>query len=386
MTQNSAPLSAESTIAEWLAHPAGGPVLRAALAESGQSADALRPVNTMPLERLVELSKGAFPAELITELVRRVEAGEIPDETAAPASDTEPAADQPTAPLPRWTEQITPNRFAGKTIIVTGAGSGIGRATASRIAREGGRVIAVDIAADRLDGLVTEIPDADIVAVGADIADDDGVARIIDAAGDTIDGLANIAGIMDDMTPVGEVTDAVWQRVFRVNVDGTMKLMRAVVPHMLPRAAGSIVNIASEAGLRGSAAGAAYTASKHAVIGLTKSSAYMYGPLGLRINAVAPGGVITNIEARFASPLGEARMRRGMAIMTDAVEAPLWQHPSRSSSVTTASTSMASCCPRTAAGRLRSSWLRTFTSSPNRHRRHWALRPKPTRRTQDSHP
>lgn len=321
MTQNSAPLSAESTIAEWLAHPAGGPVLRAVLAESGQSSDALRPVNNMPLERLVELSKGAFPAELITELVRRVDAGEIPDETAAPASDTEPAVDQPATPLPRWTEKITPNRFAGKTIIVTGAGSGIGRATASRIAREGGRVIAVDIAADRLDGLVADIPDAEIVAVGADIADDDGVARIIDAAGDTIDGLANIAGIMDDMTPIGEVTDAVWQRVFRVNVDGTMKLMRAVVPHMLPRAAGSIVNIASEAGLRGSAAGAAYTASKHAVIGLTKSSAYMYGPLGLRINAVAPGGVITNIEARFASPLGEARMRRGMAIMTDAVEA-----------------------------------------------------------------
>lgn len=321
MTQNSTSLSPESTIAEWLAHPAGGPVLRAVLAESGQTAEALRPVRSMPLERMVELSKGAFPAELVTELVRRVEAGEIPDEDAATASATGPAVDEPAVPRPAWAEQITPHRFDGKTVIVTGAGSGIGRATASRIAREGGRVIAVDIAADRLDGLVAEHPDAAIVAVGADIANDDDVARIIEAAGDTVDGLANIAGIMDDMTPVGEVADAVWQRVFRVNVDGTMKLMRAVVPHMVPRATGSIVNIASEAGLRGSAAGAAYTASKHAVIGLTKSSAYMYGPLGLRVNAVAPGGVITNIEARFASPLGEARMRTGMAIMTDAVEA-----------------------------------------------------------------
>ncbi|PFG30036.1 SDR family NAD(P)-dependent oxidoreductase [Paramicrobacterium agarici] len=321
MPQNSTPLSSQSTIGEWLAHPAGGPVLRAVLAESGQTADALRPVRSMPLERMVELSKGAFPAELVTELVRRIEAGEIPEEDAATASSSEPAVDEPAVPIPAWSERITEGRFAGKTIIVTGAGSGIGKATASRIAREGGRVIAVDIAADRLDGLVAELPDADIVAVGADIADDADVQSIVAAAGDTIDGLANIAGIMDDMTPVGELTDAVWQRVFRVNVDGTMKLMRAVVPHMLPRATGTIVNIASEAGLRGSAAGAAYTASKHAVIGLTKSSAYMYGPLGLRINAVAPGGVITNIEARFASPLGEARMRKGMAVMTDAVEA-----------------------------------------------------------------
>ncbi|SEB61575.1 NADP-dependent 3-hydroxy acid dehydrogenase YdfG [Paramicrobacterium humi] len=311
-------LSADSTVGTWLDDPKGGPVLRALLARSGQSADTLRPVRSLPLGRLVELSKGAFPAELIDELVRRVDAGEIPDEDPAAASAP---TDAPAAPgRPRWVERIDAGRFAGKTVIVTGAGSGIGRATASRVAREGGRVIAVDMSAERLDEFVAAHPDADIVPVVANITDDAAVAAIVEAAGERIDGLANIAGIMDDMTPVGDVTDAVWQRVFAVNVDGTMKLMRAVVPVMLAQAAGSIVNTASEAALRGSAAGAAYTASKHAVAGLTKSSAFMYGPSGIRVNAVAPGPVITNIEASFASPLGAERVRQGMVIMPDAVE------------------------------------------------------------------
>lgn len=214
-----------------------------------------------------------------------------------------------------WAERIDEGRFRGRTVIVTGAGSGIGRATASRIAREGGRVVAVDVSQDRLDDFSAAHPDAEIVALVADITDDAAVTRIVEAAGPVVDGLANIAGIMDDMTPVGEVTDAVWQRVFRVNVDGTMKLMRAVVPGMVARGAGSIVNTASEAALRGSAAGAAYTASKHAVVGLTKSTAFMYGPSGLRVNAVAPGATATNIEASFASPLGAERVQRAMALV-----------------------------------------------------------------------
>jgi NAD(P)-dependent dehydrogenase (short-subunit alcohol dehydrogenase family) len=189
------------------------------------------------------------------------------------------------------------------------------------VAREGGRVIAVDISSERLDEFVAETPGADIVPVQGDITDDAAIARIVAAAGETIDALANVAGIMDDMTPVGEVSDAVWTRVFAINVTGTMKLMRAVVPSMLARANGSIVNVASEAALRGSAAGAAYTASKHAVAGLTKSSAFMYGPSGIRVNAVAPGPTITNIEATFASPLGAGRVQLGMSVMPDAAEA-----------------------------------------------------------------
>ena len=87
-------------------------------------------------------------------------------------------------------------------------------------------MVAVDVSASRLDDLVGTHPDSDIVAVTADITDADGVAAIVDAAGERIDGLANVAGIMDDMTPLHEVSDQVWERVFAVNVDGTFRLSR----------------------------------------------------------------------------------------------------------------------------------------------------------------
>ena len=328
MSNNPNNLSGESTIKTWLADPAGGPVLRAMLAAGGQGADSLRPVAKMALDRLVAVSQGAFTQEMVDGLVQRVEDGDIPAEAeaeveaAAEAAASAPGSAAEAGPeVPVWTEKVTSGRFAGKTIIVTGAGSGIGRAAASRVAREGGRVVAVDISVERLAEFAAALPEGNIVTVAGDITDDAAVAAIVQAAGERIDGLANVAGIMDNMTPVHEVTDDVWHRVFNINVNGTMKLMRAVVPTMLAQAQGSIVNVASEAALRGSAAGAAYTASKHAVAGLTKSSAFMYGPSGIRVNAVAPGPVITNIEARFDSELGAARVRRAMTILPDAAEA-----------------------------------------------------------------
>lgn len=209
---------------------------------------------------------------------------------------------------PEWIENITAGRFAGQTIIVTGAGSGIGRATALRVAREGARVIASDISKARLDQLVAENALLDIVPVAGDVSNDTDVSAIIAATAGTVHGLANVAGIMDDFTPVHEVSDAVWDRVFRVNVTGVVKLTRLVVPIMLAAGTGSVVNVASEASLRGSAAGVAYTASKHAVVGITRNSAVMYGPKGLRVNAVAPGATLTNIEAAFASALAQQRI------------------------------------------------------------------------------
>ncbi|HEY9307117.1 MAG TPA: SDR family NAD(P)-dependent oxidoreductase [Microbacterium sp.] len=325
-------LSGDDSIKTWLEHPVGGPILRDLLAQAGQDADVMRPVQRLAIKRLIKLSKGQFSQEMVDQLVARAAAGDVPagaadasaeaPEPTTESADAVDAADAaPEVERPEWVERLDQGRFAGKTVIVTGAGSGIGRATASRIAREGGRVIAVDVSQDRLDDFASEHTGAEIVTLVADITDDAKVAEIVAAAGDRIDGLANIAGIMDDMTPIGELTDAVWKRVFSVNVDGTMKLMRAVVPVMLARGTGSIVNTASEAALRGSAAGVAYTASKHAVVGLTKSTAFMYGPSGLRVNAVAPGATITNIEATFASPLGAERVRQAMAILPDAAEA-----------------------------------------------------------------
>jgi NAD(P)-dependent dehydrogenase (short-subunit alcohol dehydrogenase family) len=314
------PLSGDSSIGAWLEHPVGGPIIRYMLAQTGQDPDVLRPVRRLAIKRLVKLSRGSFTTEMLDELVRRVEAGDVPASAPTAGAPAEPVETSAATEPAEWTEWITPGRFTGKTVVVTGAGSGIGRATASRVAREGGRVVAVDISGERLDEFVAELPAADIVPVSGDITDDAAVAAIVEAAGGPIDALANVAGIMDDMTPVHEVSDEVWRRVLAINLDGTMKLMRAVIPGMLERAAGSIVNVASEASLRGSAAGAAYTASKHAIVGLTKNSAFMYGPSGIRVNAVAPGPVITNIEAKFASPLGAERVRMAMAIMPEAVE------------------------------------------------------------------
>jgi NAD(P)-dependent dehydrogenase (short-subunit alcohol dehydrogenase family) len=195
----------------------------------------------------------------------------------------------------------TPGRFAGRTAIVTGAGSGIGRATALRLAREGARVVAVDLAADRLEQLTAESPDLDLVPVAADIVTGEGLEAVMAAAGGRVDALANVAGIMDAFLPPAEVDDATWERVFAVNVTAVMRLTRAVLPLMLAAGGGAIVNVSSEASLRASASGVAYTASKHAVNGLTKSTAVFYKGDGIRANAVAPGPVATQIEAPFKS-------------------------------------------------------------------------------------
>lgn len=204
--------------------------------------------------------------------------------------------------------QVVPDRFAGKTAIVTGAGSGIGKAIAERILAEGGVVVASDVSAERLAEFAAEAGSESLRTVVSDVTVEADIARVVEAAGGTVDVVANNAGIMDGFYPAAEVPDDVWERVFDINVTGVMRLTRAVLPGMLARGTGSIVNTASEAGIRGNAAGAAYTASKHAVVGFTKHAAFMYGTQGVRVNAVAPGGVATNVDGAFKSESAANRM------------------------------------------------------------------------------
>lgn len=288
------PLTAQSTIGQWLDSPVGGELVRGLLAQSGASEETLAPIKGLPLQQLVALSQGQLPQSVVDDLVAKANGGVMPAETAATG----------------WQEKTTPGRFAGQTVVVTGAASGIGRATASRVAREGGRVVAVDVSADRLAELAASLPDADLVTVTGDITKQESIDAIVAAAGPRIDALANVAGINDDFSPLAETTDAMWDRVIAVNLTGAFRLSRAVLPAMVEAGRGSIVNIASEAGLRGNASGNAYTVSKHGVIGMTKSAAFMYGPAGIRVNAVAPGGVATGIPfPPHVSEAGQARLQ-----------------------------------------------------------------------------
>lgn len=286
------PLTARSTIGEWLAHPEGAPLIQGLLAQAGVGEEMLAPVRGLPLQQLVALSQGQLPQSVIDDFVLRVNGGVMPEDAES-----------------GWVEKVTPGRFDDKTVIVTGAASGIGRATASRIAREGGRVVAVDISAARLEELAASLPDGSVVTVTGDITQQADIDSIVAAAGDRIDALANVAGVNDDFSPAHETSDAVWDRTIGINLTGGFKLTRAVLPVMLQAGTGSIVNVASEAGLRGNASGTAYTVSKHGVVGLTRSTAFMYGPQGIRVNAVAPGGVATGIPMpAHPSEAGTARL------------------------------------------------------------------------------
>lgn len=198
-------------------------------------------------------------------------------------------------------------RLQGKSIVVTGASSGMGYAIASRFVQEGAHVIAMARRKERLDALVNELsggPGKILPFVG-DVSIQSDMEAALDFAVQEygkLDGLVNNAGIMDDMSPIGEITNEKIEQVYSVNVFGPMYGMRKAVQIFLEQGnGGNILNVASIGGFR-SVAGAIYTSSKAALISLTKNTAFMYLPDGIRCNAIAPGGITTEIGNSMGVP------------------------------------------------------------------------------------
>ena len=196
--------------------------------------------------------------------------------------------------------------FSGRTVVVTGGASGIGLAMAEGFHAEGARVVAADTNEERLDELRRRFDDIAIVA--ADISSPEGAQRIIDAAGDRLDVLCNNAGVSDGSTQLDEMTMDVWNRCLAINLTGTFLVSQAAVKVMVAAGGGTIVNTASVAGLRGGRGGAAYTASKFGVVGLTQNIAARYGRDGIRCNAICPGPVSTNLQ--FLAPRSAIGLQR----------------------------------------------------------------------------
>lgn len=208
-------------------------------------------------------------------------------------------------------------RLKDKVAIITGAASGMGKQMALLFAKEGAKVVASDLNEEGVKAVVAEIEEAGGTAVGVatNVSKEEDVARMIDTAVETygtLDILVNNAGIMDNFMPADKVTDEMWDRVFSVNMLGVMRATRRALPIFLEKGKGVIINTASAAGISGSRAGAAYTASKHAVVGYTKNVGFQFAEKGIRCNAIAPGGVNTNIGATMAQP-DEFGMARAMS-------------------------------------------------------------------------
>ena len=210
-------------------------------------------------------------------------------------------------------------RFNGKCVVVTGASSGMGYKIALDYANEGATVIAVARRKERLEQLAAEAANLSgkILPYAGDISSKEVNEGMIDFAISEcgkIDVLVNNAGIMDEFKPIAEVEDEHWERIMAVNLTGPMYATRKAVCEMLKTGGGNILNIASIGGVCGCRAGAAYTASKHAMVGLTKNTAFMYADKGIRCNVICPGGVETEVmnSQTNISQAGIARVMAGL--------------------------------------------------------------------------
>ena len=198
-------------------------------------------------------------------------------------------------------------RFEEKSALVTGAASGIGRATAERLASEGARVLACDINEQLLREEVAKLAGAGlaVTAQALDVSDSKSCAAAVAAAVRAfgrLDVLCNVAGTLLTRNFL-DIKEADWTRVMAINLNGVFHLCQAAMPHLL-ETRGNIVNVASTAGVVGAPYGVAYSASKFGVVGLTKALAAEYATAGVRVNAVAPGNVRTPMTAKFEMPPG----------------------------------------------------------------------------------
>ncbi|MDD1726168.1 MAG: glucose 1-dehydrogenase [Euryarchaeota archaeon] len=212
-------------------------------------------------------------------------------------------------------------RLENKVALVTGASSGMGNNIAKLFAKEGASVVVIARRKEKLADLVAQI-EADgrkAIAVTGDVTSEADVQLAVKTAVQEfgkLDIVVNNAGLMDKMKPVDELDDDLWNAVLNVNLTGPMRFFRAAIPEMEKNGGGAFVTISSLAGLNGARAGAAYTASKHGVLGLAKNVAYIYADKNIRSNVIAPGGVKTEIgDMTGWSEFGRARCMMGMRTM-----------------------------------------------------------------------
>lgn len=210
-------------------------------------------------------------------------------------------------------------RFEGKSVIVTGAAAGMGRQITLRYLAEGATVIAVDLNEDSLAALLSESASPErLITFAGDISLQETNEAMIDLAVSKcgkLDILVNNAGVGGCYEPIGELTNELWQKIMRVDLDGPMYAMRKAVQVMLNQEKkGTIINIASVAGIKSCRASVAYTAAKHALVGLSQHTAYMYLHEGIRCNVVCPGAIRTGMSGNHDgdSEFGFARVRDGM--------------------------------------------------------------------------